>query len=442
MRGNLGERLATEALAALGHQILMYKPDITGTNQPGIDMVTFHNGNVYLIDNKARSRGGNIYGVSALTRNLQKNLATVRSQIGQMAADQNRTAAERQLLQAAAQQLAAGKFIKAVTNANIARVTNVPNNISGALQKKGIQFINVFPGVPTVAAIRKAQNPQRAAASRPLARARPALKRGARPPVRQTRVGTRAREMELEFELDSAAAELESEYESAEGFYTRVQPLRGLPGYDEGHEILTRSAAAGLLSGADLHALLFGVIRPDRGGASYLNFPGAAVGAFSPAAQSAHSLRRDRLTTSSAALAEIRQKLAALYRLAVTATGRAAALAWVGEGLHLIQDSYSGAHVSRRLGGGPGGRSPIASIRALYVQAWPMLRSTAPGEHGTPSDTRDDVWAAPGVLRSEARYAIAASREYIALLLRHIAAPAAPGNTTEFLAFLKRHFSF
>jgi hypothetical protein len=32
MRGNLGERLATEALATMGHQILGYKPDISGTN--------------------------------------------------------------------------------------------------------------------------------------------------------------------------------------------------------------------------------------------------------------------------------------------------------------------------------------------------------------------------------------------------------------------------
>src|SRR5207249_3020292 len=39
-RGNLGEKLATDALAKDGHTILDYKPDIAGTNQGGIDIVT------------------------------------------------------------------------------------------------------------------------------------------------------------------------------------------------------------------------------------------------------------------------------------------------------------------------------------------------------------------------------------------------------------------
>ena len=41
-RGLAGEKAATEFLASEGHQILQYKPDITGTNQGGFDMVTMH----------------------------------------------------------------------------------------------------------------------------------------------------------------------------------------------------------------------------------------------------------------------------------------------------------------------------------------------------------------------------------------------------------------
>src|ERR1700748_3145646 len=78
MRGNLGERLATEALAAMRHQILGYKPDITATSRPGVDIVSLHNGQVWLIDNKAYSRGGTIRRASALTRNFRRNLAQVR----------------------------------------------------------------------------------------------------------------------------------------------------------------------------------------------------------------------------------------------------------------------------------------------------------------------------------------------------------------------------
>jgi hypothetical protein len=144
MRGNLGERLATEALAALGHQILMYKPDIRGTSMPGIDTVTIHNGQVWLVDNKALSRGGNIYSVSALTRNLNRNIATVDAQLAGMASDPNRTATERQLAQQALTQLRAGNYVRAVTNANVARPSNVPKGVDSRLQKRGIRFVDLF----------------------------------------------------------------------------------------------------------------------------------------------------------------------------------------------------------------------------------------------------------------------------------------------------------
>ena len=245
-----------------------------------------------------------------------------------------------------------------------------------------------------------------------------------------------------EFELDLTRAAENLEIDVGEGFFTRVIPLHGLPGYEEGHEVLTRHAASGLLSGTDLDALLLGVIRPDRGGGSYWNFPRAALHSFSPSAQRSHSLRRGPGTAQAAALAEIRAHLSALYSLATRAPNRTTSLEWAGEALHLIQDSYSGAHTERALGAGPGGGSPIRRIRAFFITAWPPSRSTAPSEHVAPSDPRDSVWAAPGVLRRESVFAIQASREYLMMLLRHLASPSALGNAAEFRAFLRRHFSF
>jgi hypothetical protein len=245
---------------------------------------------------------------------------------------------------------------------------------------------------------------------------------------------------EFEEEMEFAAGELEGN--SAEAFYTRVQPVPHLPGYEEGHEILTRTAARGLLSGPGLNSLLLGVIRPDRGGASYWNFPRTVLHSFSPGAQRSHALRRAPSTSQGAALSEIRKHLATLYSLALRSPNRATALGWVGEALHLIQDSYSGAHTDRALGAGVGGRSPIRRIRVFYLSLWPPSRSTAPSEHNVPSDPRDSIWAAPGVLSRQALFAVRASRQYLAMLLRHLTRPSSPRNKAEFRAFLNRHFSF
>jgi hypothetical protein len=190
MRGNLGERLATEALAALGHQILMYKPDITGTNRPGIDTVTFHNGQVWLVDNKAFSRGGNIRRVSSLTRNLNRNIATVNAQLAAMASDANRTAAERQVARQALAQLRAGNYIRAVTNANVARQSNVPKGVDSRLQKQGIRFVDVF---------RSAAQPA------------PPMSFRARTPTRRRARLQREAELILTRQLESAASEIGSE---------------------------------------------------------------------------------------------------------------------------------------------------------------------------------------------------------------------------------------
>jgi Holliday junction resolvase-like predicted endonuclease len=142
-QGNLGERLATEALAADGHQILFYKPDILGTNQGGIDMVTRQDGMLYLIDNKALSRDVNVSSASALTTNFEQNVAALRDDFAAYAADATRPPAEVQLFQQAVADIDSGNYVRAVTNANISE--QVARGITQTLEDKGIRSIDVRP---------------------------------------------------------------------------------------------------------------------------------------------------------------------------------------------------------------------------------------------------------------------------------------------------------
>jgi len=241
----------------------------------------------------------------------------------------------------------------------------------------------------------------------------------------------RHRELELELELDQAARELEA----AEPFFTKVTPIPGL-GNKEGHEILTRRAMAGLpLSAADRSSIELGVIRPDRGGRSYWNFPRSALESLKARAQPAHSLRPTPASTTPAALRLIQARFAGLHRRAMRAASRSAALEWFGEALHLLQDSFSSAHTARA-----GGTGPIRRIRAFFIRfGWPPL-SRKPDEHNAPSDDRDDVFDR-GRLRPSARAAIAASRAFLIMALRHLRSPRAPGNRAELIAFIRRFLS-
>jgi hypothetical protein len=236
---------------------------------------------------------------------------------------------------------------------------------------------------------------------------------------------------ELKRGIDSVSHELEG----AETFYTKVTPIPGI-GNKEGHEILTRAAMRGLpLTAADRSALLLGVIRPDRGGRSYWNFPRSALESLKAAAQPAHALRPTPTSTVSAALRLIRARFAGLHRRAMRATRRSTALEWLGEALHLLQDSFSSAHVER-----VGGTGRIGHIRAFFIRlGWPPL-SRAPHEHNAPSDPRDDVYL-HGALRPEARAAIRASRAFLVMALRHLRAPRSPRRGVELRAFMNRYLS-
>jgi hypothetical protein len=142
-RGNLGEKLATESLAADGHTILSYKPGIAGTNQGGIDMVTMKGDFVYFVDNKALTRGGNVSSVSALTTNFSKNKDAALKEL-KAALSKAPTESERRVLQRAVDAIEAGRFKKVVTNANLTKDNAILTGVTKKLHDLGIEFINVF----------------------------------------------------------------------------------------------------------------------------------------------------------------------------------------------------------------------------------------------------------------------------------------------------------
>ena len=227
----------------------------------------------------------------------------------------------------------------------------------------------------------------------------------------------------------------ESTADVAEYFVTRI-----LPGMREGHEILTRAAASGL-AGVDLPALLRGVVRVDAG-MSLLHLPGALLGSLNPAQQRRHSLRASPCQSVAAALRDIRRHLALLHVRALAATARPQAFEQIGEALHLIQDSYSEAHVERTFGVGPGGTHPIRYIRFFgFLSRFPPRFTSAPREHAFPSDPRDQVTDSRGRLKRESILAISASREYLQMMLRHLASPRSPRNLAELRSFINRHLA-
>ncbi len=122
VRGLIGERLAAEALSAMGHKILYYKPDMAGTTTPGIDIMTWYQGKVWMIDNKAykyKSNSRTIKSVPALTNaaNFAGYRADMEQGLREMAAFVPLPADEKTLLDTALAALVAGQYQKAVTNA-------------------------------------------------------------------------------------------------------------------------------------------------------------------------------------------------------------------------------------------------------------------------------------------------------------------------------------
>jgi hypothetical protein len=320
-----------------------------------------------------------------------------------------------------------------VLTRSLAKRGLIPTNRSSLFAGRKVRVPNTAPFLAGVGGVRishRGRMPKglRSFTTRRGGRAVQAIRQGQifefLPPYLQSEAG-------FESELDRAGRALEA----PEPFYTRVTPIPGI-GNKEGHEILTRVAMRGLaLSAADRSAVLLGVIRPDRGGKSYWNFPRSALESLKARAQPAHSLRPTPSSTVATALRLIRARFVRLYLRAMRARNRATALQWLGEAMHLLQDSFSSAHVERA-----GGTGRIRHIRAFYVRfGWPPL-SRAPREHNAPSDPRDDVYL-NGALRREARAAIRASRVFLRMALHHLRVPGSPRRRVDLLRFMSRYLS-
>jgi hypothetical protein len=220
----------------------------------------------------------------------------------------------------------------------------------------------------------------------------------------------------------------ESEYEAAKDhFVIETRTPWGSVFIPEGHEVLTRRAAAGLpFTAAQVNTLVEGVRRVDTVPISEH---------FNPAQQMRHALRRDLCTSMGAAITEIRNHLRHLHRTALASAP--AVCGFMGEALHLIQDSFSEAH-TQRLWSATGPPHRIQFIRYFGPRG-----RTAPDEHQvfpTP-DPRDIITAPGGALRFAAARSVEASREFLIMMLRHLAAPGAPGITAEVNAYLVRHLA-
>src|SRR6185369_2042759 len=108
------------------------------------------------------------------------------------------------------------------------------------------------------------------------------------------------------FELESSYGEFES---GADHFVVETRMPGGIVLAPRGHEVLTRSAAAGLtLTRAEIDALVEGVRRVDT------VFP---TRHFDPNEQKRHALRRARCTSMAVALSEIRNHFILLHSRAL-----------------------------------------------------------------------------------------------------------------------------
>ncbi|HIK39299.1 hypothetical protein [Thermoleptolyngbya sp. M55_K2018_002] len=203
--------------------------------------------------------------------------------------------------------------------------------------------------------------------------------------------------------LQEMAAEREADPFVVEDIKRRIPP---------GHETLNREAAKGLpITPAELSAMNRGVRRVDVE---------KITNHFKPSQQRRHMLRRHKCQPLEETLAEARQQFVAIYQRIITAPTREAAFEWLGEALHLIQDSYSPAHTERENGGagairfiryfGLGGLSYPHEHRVM-----PMRQPNGRVFFGDPRDYID-------LSSTPTRAAIAASRRFIQLVLRHLQA--------------------
>jgi hypothetical protein len=170
-----------------------------------------------------------------------------------------------------------------------------------------------------------------------------------------------------------------------------------------GHEELTDRAARGLVTNSALTtALQDGARRPD------LTDPRDHI---KLGEQKRHFLRSSRKQSSLTAWVEAIGHLRALHgQIMASGQGTTSQFELIGEAMHLIQDSFAPAHVEREPRTGD-----ILNIRVYGP-------NTPQGGHLFRIDPRDDIFTTKPsrALTLSAQKAIACSKEYLQMALRHI----------------------
>jgi hypothetical protein len=143
-KGNFGERMARDYFVSIGHQVLQSKDNLEGTSTRGFDLVTYKNGRVYFIDNKAFARNGIIYSVSALTTNFTRNKAEFERMLMDGLKKPSLQVSGKRLFALALAALRQNKFLSVVTNAVFSKDGIRATGISPKLKAQRIVFANLM----------------------------------------------------------------------------------------------------------------------------------------------------------------------------------------------------------------------------------------------------------------------------------------------------------
>ena len=101
---------------------------------------------MYLVDNKAYRREGNLYSASALTTNFERNFKSTKVELQAMAQDAARGQEERDIAQRALDLIDSGNYQRLVTNANLASIDNPGlSGVSRKMEEQGVEFRDLMP---------------------------------------------------------------------------------------------------------------------------------------------------------------------------------------------------------------------------------------------------------------------------------------------------------
>lgn len=145
-QGLFGERMLAESLNAEGYQVLTHKPDISGTNQPGFDLIAVKDGEVFVFDNKAYATGRNVGSASAITDNRDANLQTAAQELREIAADPELPPDIKETYNSAADSLETGDCRFVVAGAAFAADGRSTPGITDSLAANQVEFYNVITG--------------------------------------------------------------------------------------------------------------------------------------------------------------------------------------------------------------------------------------------------------------------------------------------------------